>query len=361
MALITPQLLSTAAFDATEPHTFRFVVTGGDQVVANRLIIKNNETSEEIYNQQVASFNFEHVLPANTLTNGVYYQATITTYNAAGDASSPSTAIQFYCYSSPTLMFTNMPSGNIVGNSSFAFEATYTQAQGELLNSYTYTLYDAQNVVLATSGVKYVGSTTPPPTVLSYTFTGLSDDASYYIQVSGQTVGGTEVSTERILFSVKYVKPDVSVLINLVDNCQEGYISIQSNFVDIEGKGQPDPPKYVKDNTAVDVRGDGEYVTFDEGYTLTGDFTASLWGDDFNENTEIFQFSNTDGDTITVEYYEDFEDTTKVYAACHVISRGITYYIYTPSIVKPNENDKLQLWLRRIGYLYTLQLHNLGQ
>ena len=60
MALITPQLLSTAAFDATQDHAFVFIVTGGDQVVASRLIVKNNVTLEEVYNQQIQSFNFEH-------------------------------------------------------------------------------------------------------------------------------------------------------------------------------------------------------------------------------------------------------------------------------------------------------------
>ena len=55
MALITPQLLSTAAFDATQDHAFVFIVTGGDQVVASRLIVKNKGTLEEVYNQQIQS------------------------------------------------------------------------------------------------------------------------------------------------------------------------------------------------------------------------------------------------------------------------------------------------------------------
>ena len=362
MALITPQLLSTAAFDATQDHAFVFIVTGGDQVVASRLIVKNNVTLEEVYNQQIQSFNFEHILPANTLTNGSYYQATITTYNAAGQASTPSSPIQFYCYTTPTMVFSNLPSGNVIANSSFAFEVTYAQAEGELLNSYSYTLYDAQGSQLATSGVQYVGSTEQPPTVLTYTFSGLSDGLSYYVYADGQTVNGTEVTTGRTLISVRYDNPDLSAVIELTDNCQGGYVTVRSNFVEVIGKSEPDPPPFVKDNTAVDLRQGGYYTIFNEGYTIGGDFTASAWGYDFDTNVEIIGFNDEYGNRVSCRLMVDYEDNAKVYVDCTVTSaNGTKYYIYTPSIPAPNENDKVQIWVRRISGLYDVQLHNLGQ
>lgn len=362
MALTTPVLYSVPAFDATSEHTFTFLVQGGDQVVANRLIISDNETLVEVYNQKVSSFSFAHTVPANTLTNGKYYQATLTTYNAAGDASTASNIIQFYCYSAPSIILSNLPSGNIIGNSSFQFQAIYTQSQGELLNSYSFVLYDAQGVQLATSGVKYVGSTTAPPTTIEYTFAGLLDKTSYYIQVFGQTINGTSVSSARALFTVQYVRPDASVLIELINNCQEGYVSIRSNFVEIEGTVDPEPPIYVKDNTAIDLRNANAKVDFIEGYSVTGDFTAQIWGYDFNENTNILQFSTADGqNNVSINYRVDYDDETLIYVDCNVISDGVSYYIYTPSIPNPAEDDKVNIWLRRIGGLYELQLHNLGQ
>lgn len=359
--LVTPILLNVPAFDAQYEYTFRFQVNGGDQSTANRLIIKNNTTLEEVYNQQVQTFNFEHTVPANTLTNGSYYQATITTYNAEGQASTPSMPIQFYCYTTPTLEFTNIPSGSVIANSSFAFEVTYDQDEGELLNSYSYTLYDAQGVQLSTSGIQYVGSTEQPPTVLTYTFSGLSDGSSYYVLSDGRTVNGTEVTTGRVLISVRYDNPDLSAVIELTDNCQGGYITVRSNFVEVIGKSEPDPPPFVKDNTAVDLRQGGYYTIFNEGYTISGDFTASAWGYDFDTNVEVIGFNDEYGNRVSCKFMVDYEDNSKVYVDCLVASaNGTKYYIYTPSIPAPSEDDKVQIWVRRINGLYTIQLHNLG-
>lgn len=361
MALTTPILYNVPAFDATQAYTFSFIVSGGDQVTANRLIIKNNDTLAEVYNQQVTTFSFTHTLPANTLTNGTYYQATIITYNAAGEASQESNAVQFYCYSAPSLVLSNLPSGNVIENSSFEFEATYTQAQGELLNSYSFALYDAQGVQIANSGVQYVGSTEAPPTKIKYIFSGLTDKTNYYIQVFGQTINGTAVESVRALITIRYVRPDASVLIELVNNCQEGYVSITSNFVEIEGTVDPLPAIYVKDNTAIDVRSANAKIDFLEGYSVIGDFTAQIWGYDFNENTNILQFTATDGSTLSLNYRVDYDDETLIYVDCDILSGGVHYYIYTPSIPNPAEDDKVNIWIRRIGGLYELQLHNLGQ
>lgn len=362
MALVTPILYPVAAFDATQAYTFRFSVSGGDQVAANRLIIKNNDTLVEVYNQQITTFAFEHTVPVNTLTNGVYYQATLITYNAAGEQSTASSPIQFYCYSAPTLVLSNLPSGGIVENSSFAFEAVYNQAEGELLNGYSFTLYDAQGVQIASSGAQYVGSTEAPPTTVGYTFTGLLDKTSYYIQAFGQTINGTSVESAKTPITIRYSRPDASVLIELVNNCQDGYVSITSNFVEIEGTVDPEPAIYVKDNTAIDLRAANANVDFLEGYSVIGDFTAQIWGYDFNENTNILRFATAvDGSNLYINYRVDYEDETKVYADCDIISSGVHYYIYTPSIPNPAADDKVNIWLRRIGGIYGIEIHNLGQ
>ena len=98
MALTQPLLYSTAAFDATKTHDFEFFVVGGSQVVANTLTIKTNSTSGtpvQVYSARQATYRFVHTLPANTLTNGTYYQATLTTEDDAGNKSTPSLPIQF--------------------------------------------------------------------------------------------------------------------------------------------------------------------------------------------------------------------------------------------------------------------------
>lgn len=52
MSLTKPTLYHQVAFDAGSTQVFKFNVVGGDQVVSNRLIIKNSSTLVEVYNQQ---------------------------------------------------------------------------------------------------------------------------------------------------------------------------------------------------------------------------------------------------------------------------------------------------------------------
>ena len=84
MSLTTPLLYTVPAFDATNEQVFTFLSVGGSQVVANTLTIKNNATLATVYERTQVSYRFAHVLPANTLTNGTYYQATLTTKDAEG-------------------------------------------------------------------------------------------------------------------------------------------------------------------------------------------------------------------------------------------------------------------------------------
>ena len=85
MALTTPILYSVNAFDAQNSFIFQFASIGGNQAVANTLTIKNNATLSTVYSATQTTFKFEHILPANTLTNGTYYQATLTTKDAQGN------------------------------------------------------------------------------------------------------------------------------------------------------------------------------------------------------------------------------------------------------------------------------------
>lgn len=352
--LTTPILYSQAAFDATQAHIFTFNVVGGEQVTQNKLVITNQSTNEIVYQAVQTTYKFEHILPANTLTNGVYYSAYIITYNSTGAASSQSNSIQFYCYSEPNFVFSNLPINNVIANSSYNFQVTYNQAEGELLNSYSFTLYDAQRIQIATSGVQYVGSVSSLPTTIYYQFSGFVDKTGYYIRCTGQTAQGTQVDTGLIGISVLYTVPSLFSVIELNNNCSGGYVIVRSNLIEIGSESNPTPPNYVDDNTAVDVRNNGQYVEWNSGFELNDDFTASLWGKDFNENSNIITMTDDLGNNIIVRYRTNENNT--VYADATVTNGDVVYYIYSDSISAPSSTDKIQIWLRRIDYQYTIKL-----
>lgn len=354
--LTTPILYSQAAFDATQAHTFTFNVVGGEQVTRNKLVITNQSTNKIVYQAVQTTYKFEHILPANTLTNGVYYSAYVITYNANGAASSQSNSIQFYCYSTPSFAFSNLPINNVIANSSYNFQATYNQTEGELLNSYSFTLYDAQRIQIATSGTQYVGATTTPPTIVAYQFTGFVDRTSYYIRAIGQTAQGTQVDTGLIAISVLYTVPSLFSVIELNNNCSGGYVIVRSNLIEIGSESSPTPPNYVDNNAAVDVRNNGQYVEWSSGFELNSDFTASLWGRDFNENSNIITMTDDLGSNIIIRYRTNENNT--VYADATVTNGDVIYYVYSDAIATPTTTDKIQIWLRRIGNQYTIKLAN---
>ena len=157
MALSTPLLYPIPAFDANFDNDITFTVIGGDQVVGNRLSIKVNSTQVEVYNGTVESYVFKHTIPANTLTNGVYYTAQIKTYGDIEDISDPtkgsswSQSVPFYCYSTPVVTWFNRPVGSIIDTSTFTFVFSYSQAENEELYSYIINLYDQSQTLISTS------------------------------------------------------------------------------------------------------------------------------------------------------------------------------------------------------------------
>lgn len=357
MALTTPILYTVSAFDATQAQVFNYNILGGNQVVANTLTIKNNATLATVYSETQTTFKFIHTLPANTLTNGTYYQATLTTKDAQGNESNASAPIQFYCYSQPSFAISNMPSGNVITNSSFAFTVTYNQAQGEILNAYVFNLYSTSGALISTSNTMY-NTDSSLPLNISYLFSGFEDNASYSIEVTGVTANGTQITTGRIPFTTNYTKPDMFSFLFLTNNCKGGYITIKSNVIGIDGVSNPEPPIYI-DNQEVDLRADGSYVEWVEGYAVTNNWTMRLWGRDYKPNSEIFRFSNIDGDIITIKYCAD--DTYCWFELRAKHNDWLWGYVTESShIALPTDTEQVFCWLRRIDNLYELRIENRG-
>ena len=358
MALTAPILYTIAAFDATQEFTFTFNVIGGDQVTGNTLTIRNNTTLAEVYSQSQTTFRFAHTLPANTLTNGTYYQATLTTTNVSGEISPVSNTIQFYCYTQPTFEFTNIPAGAIITNASYEFIVQYNQIQGEILNGYTFNLYSSFGVLLSTSGPQYNTSSDLPLTI-SHLFTGFDDNTEYIVECVGSTAEGTSITTGQIVFTASYTAPSLYSAFVLINNCEEGYITIRSNVNPILGDAVPSPPTYI-DDSEIDLTQPGSSVTWNDGYMIDGDFTSKIWGRDFTPNSDIIEFSNASGDTVTLRYCED---NTNAWFELRAVHAGNMwgYVMQSNTIPIPESTEYIFIWHRRVGILYDLQIENLGE
>lgn len=292
--LTQPIINPISAFDSTRTHTISFVVIGGAQVIGNRLVISDNKTGKEIYNKIQSTMKLEHLIPANTLTNGGYYNAVVYTIDSSNNESVASTPVPFYCYSQPSLTIDNIPATETIENGTYKFVGSYLQQENELLNSYQYTLYNSNKNVLSQSALIYYDTDSS----LSYTFVGMSNDTAYYVELSGETINGTKITSGLKYFTVRYIQPASFAICDLVNNCEDGYIQISSNIVAIDGKSNPDPPIYI-DDKEVDLRDPDSWVEWNSGFRIQDDFTMRVWGRDFNDYQNIITLTNDINTTST--------------------------------------------------------------
>ena len=285
--LTQPIVNPIAAFDATMPQVITFLVIGGTQVVGNRIVISDNQTGNVVYNNIVNTMKLAHTIPANTLSNGGYYNVVIYTIDNSANESAPSTPVPFYCYSQPTLTITNIPATETIGNGTYKFQGNYLQTESEQLNSYQFILYDSNKDILDRSDIIYYQSNNS----LAYTFVGMDNDTSYYVELKGQTVNSTEITSGLMYFTVRYTQPASFAIVDLINDCENGYIQISSNIVAIDGKSNPEPPIYI-DDKEVDLRDKDNWVKWDEGFNINNDFTMRVWGRDFNDYEKIISLAN---------------------------------------------------------------------
>ena len=365
MALVKPILTSVPAFDATQSMEFTFTVSSGDAVTGSKLTIKQNDTGAEVYSGTITSTSYKHTLPANTLSNGKYYVASIQTTNRAGNFSTSSNSIQFWCYTQPTITFTNIPDNRLIENSSYNFEATYNQIEGELLSSYDFILYDENdNIVKSISGNDriYVYDTVPPPTYLNYTFTSLENAIGYKIQVIGYTAYNTVVYSNKEEFYVEYGASQFTSGIELTNNCKDGTVLIQGVIHDLTGESTNGDVVYLTDGdkTVADLRDNSaiwkEQLSFNENYT------TYITGKNFTNNSVICKI----GDKTEMIYREFLDDTTNQYM-CHIEllntfdDAGIyKYRIFSNSIPKPESTEYLVIYMICGNDLMDIQIENVG-
>lgn len=347
--LYKPMLYLVPAFDAREDFIFTFSYLGGS-IFKNTILIKNNETNQEVYRNTETTRQLRHTVPANTLTNGKIYNVSIQVIDGDNNVSQFSDPIVIYCFSNPNFTFTNLTENQIVSSSFFEAQLNYSQPEGEKLNQYTIFLYNSNKIEISNSGNLYDTDN------LKYIVSNLVNGDYYYLRATGKTIHNMTVDTGYVFFNIRYINPPVYTLLGLENKPEVGAISISPHIIVITGTSNPDPPKYIN-GIEVDLTEKDSYVQFEGGFNITNDFVIQLIGRNFNDYSDILILDNKNY-KIIISYRKgsfDGQDGEKAYFELKAYN-AITNYVQMSNYLNiPNENENVYIWIKRKGALFEIK------
>lgn len=289
--LTTPILNDIKTFNAIKENTITFNVIGGNQVVGNNLIIERVSDNVAVYNQSQETFNFRHILPAHTIINGTNYRAKVRTKDINNNWSNFSTTLLFWCYSEPFLNITTIDynNQNRVYNQTVLFETTYSQTEGEVLQSYRYLLYNENKDLLRSFPEQFADGSHP----LAQEIAGLENSQLYYLEVKTLSPNGNSGTTELIHFRPFYIAPKLTVTVTPENLSDQGAIKVSANIIQIilklyDNNGNQINPLNVEyiDGEWIDMtRIDYDKLVADGGFSiLQSNFMLQIWCKDLPED-----------------------------------------------------------------------------
>lgn len=359
MALMTPIALPINAFDANENQTFAFTVNGGSQVVKNKLTIRRNSDDVVVFTSTLESYGFNQVVPADTLVNGTYYNFYFNTYDVDGNESADSNVVPFYCFTTPTLAFTNITTGDTIEAPQYTFNLTYNQIEDELLNELHFYLYDAHGKLLKASETIY--SSDNPPINFEYTFSGLTDKENYYVEAVATTLHGFVVESNRIGFFVSYGYKNTYFVVKPYNECIEGRVRIETNIVSIDGQMNREP-EYI-DHSALVIE-QGDWLLWNDGFKFSSHhFVMTKWWKPVELGTTTVVYGDTYANRIevTLKRYgtSDDKENIKGYIQVDGYYNGVKYFMKCSNLVeKLNNNSELVSYVNIDNSRITVMLLN---
>lgn len=355
-----PVLNNVGVFDALLPREFTFEYDGG-YVVGSTLTVRKNEDNSVVYQQYAESMLLKHTLPANILTNGMYYTAEISVrYRdvSLNEFDSPvSSVVPFRCMKTPTITLIGLTNGMVVKASSFSVNAQYEQAQSDALNEFIVRIYELTTHKLVYDSGSIYTDDASVPLVFAHTVSNLLDNTECQLVVSGISVSGMAVQSAVISFQVRYSNPSNYQRFYIANVPETGMIRIDSNFNMIDGTYSSDDPPVFVDGTAIDLTG-GQSVSFNDNLKLPKSYVLYMTFWKAQAQKTILQI-RSDVSTLEVSYMKGLlygETEEKIYLYLRQTSTGVTATCISNLISIPADDDKLMMTLVFDGGLVSIRL-----
>lgn len=187
-----------STIDATIINRFswQFLTSTGDTTVqfSYRVLILNLDNTTAHDSGIVSSANEYYDLPATTLTNGNDYKWRVT----VNGIRTPIKASVFNAQDTAVATVDAIPNPFLV--QLYEFTGTVTQAQGDIVRSFQWTLYDSGDVVVTQSPV-IIGED------VKYEFSGLANSTTYKVDFDVTMQSGLTSTSNRPSFTTNYTSP----------------------------------------------------------------------------------------------------------------------------------------------------------
>jgi hypothetical protein len=257
-----------------------------------------------------------YTIPANSFPNGVDYKISITVWNSI-EQSATSQFVIFTASSTPVVTVDTI---GTVGNHTYLFSATYTQAESSPVSKYTVNLYNADQTLIKTSGTQTDG-------LVEYRFDLLKNDMNYYIEFIATSKIGLTATSGLVEFTVVYDNPSMYFELSADAIPEKAGIKLKWKVREVIGKTNIISPFYI-DGSKIDMR-NGK-VFYDEGFEISNDFTLKIWFEYLTKNVDVIYLKGSNGD-IRVQYksdnrlhvYKNIGNSTYHYSSNEIDSNGI--------------------------------------
>ena len=207
----------------------------------------------------------------------------------------------------PTIQFNNVTSP--IATTSYTVNITYDTHQTTSVNkvynpieSVIWELYKVESgeeILIKSSDIVYNSGIQITPTTyqLNYTFNQLSNGSTYKIKCNATSILGMGANGQTIDILVSATTYQISTFSVEEDSCN-GRIKIESKLVDVVGNSNKTPQ-----GGEIDLTGQGDYCTWNQGLGFTNNWTARFWAYDLDVASSIvpeqalmhFESSTTNG------------------------------------------------------------------
>lgn len=296
MAILpTPTLSLISTFDPSKNNNIYFSYNG-NQIKKKRIVIIDNKTFKTILDNTQLGMKLCYDLPANTIKTG-QYTAQIQVFDFDGNSSELSQPVLFYCYSTPSVSFSNFT--DKINKSSINLSLSYTQAENDSVKEFAFYLYDLQKKIVTKSNNFYSLNDS------SYTFLGLKNLTTYYVQCKGTSLHNMDFDTGLCEINVNYIVQPNDMLLRLSNNKCEGYIQVDCNIIDVGYIIEGGKPEFKNGEVILD----NKKVTYISGFDFSDNFSMFVKARKIPLDTTFFGYTTSSGNVelsikkIALNYY----------------------------------------------------------